>query len=118
LKLSKKKSPYLFRLGLQKYHRFPFFLLISPVLRQLTLNYQPKFKILRHLFTPANLKPLHDCLLTCIAAACKLSWVTRIRVRIDPLHPLVCGTCKRRLHGAVFRMRQEKPRPCVTAGVV
>ena len=39
----------------------------------------------------------------------------RIRVRIDPPHPLVC--CKRRLNGAVLRMRPKKPRPRVTAGV-
>jgi hypothetical protein len=39
----------------------------------------------------------------------------RIRVRIDPPHPLVCRN--RRLIGAVLRMRPEKPRSCVTAGV-
>jgi hypothetical protein len=39
----------------------------------------------------------------------------RIRVRIDPLHPLVCR--KRRLNGVVLRMRPEKPRSRVTAGV-
>jgi hypothetical protein len=39
----------------------------------------------------------------------------RIRVRIDPSHPLVCR--KRRLNGAVLRMRPEKLRPRVTAGV-
>jgi hypothetical protein len=39
----------------------------------------------------------------------------RIRDRIDPPHPLVCR--KRRLNGAVFRMRPEKPRSRVTAGV-
>jgi hypothetical protein len=39
----------------------------------------------------------------------------RIRVTIDPPHPLVC--CKRRLNGAVLQMRPEKLRPCVTAGV-
>jgi hypothetical protein len=39
----------------------------------------------------------------------------RIRVRIDPPHPLVC--CKRRLNGAVLQMRPEKPRSRVTAGV-
>jgi hypothetical protein len=39
----------------------------------------------------------------------------RIRVRIDPPHPLVCH--KRRLNGAVLRMRHEKPRSRVTAGV-
>jgi hypothetical protein len=33
----------------------------------------------------------------------------RIRVRIGPLHPLVCR--KRRLNGAVLRMRPEKPDP-------
>jgi hypothetical protein len=38
-----------------------------------------------------------------------------IRVRIDPPHPLVCR--KRRLNGAVLRMRREKPRSRVTAGV-
>jgi hypothetical protein len=36
-------------------------------------------------------------------------------VRIDPLHPLVCR--KRRLNGAVLRIRPEKPRSRVTAGV-
>jgi hypothetical protein len=39
----------------------------------------------------------------------------RIRVRIDHPHPLVCR--KRRLNGAVLRMRPEKPRSRVTAGV-
>jgi hypothetical protein len=39
----------------------------------------------------------------------------RIRVRIDPPHPLVCS--KRRLNGAVLWMRPEKPRSRVTAGV-
>jgi hypothetical protein len=39
----------------------------------------------------------------------------RIRVRIDPLHPLVCR--KGRLNGAVLRMRPEKPTSRVTAGV-
>jgi hypothetical protein len=39
----------------------------------------------------------------------------RIQVRIDPPHPLVCS--KRRLNGAVLRMRREKPRSRVTAGV-
>jgi hypothetical protein len=39
----------------------------------------------------------------------------RIRARIDPPHPLVCR--KRRLNGAVLRMRPEKPRPRVTVGV-
>jgi hypothetical protein len=38
-----------------------------------------------------------------------------IRVRIDPLHPLECR--KRRLNGAALRMRPEKLRPRVTAGV-
>jgi hypothetical protein len=38
----------------------------------------------------------------------------RIRVRIDPPHPLVCR--KRRLNGAVLQMRPEKPRSRVTAG--
>ena len=40
----------------------------------------------------------------------------RIRVRIGPPHPLVCR--KRRLNGAVLRMRPEKPRSRATAGVV
>jgi hypothetical protein len=39
----------------------------------------------------------------------------RIRVRIDPPHPHVCR--KRRLIGAVFRMRPEKLRFRFTAGV-
>jgi hypothetical protein len=39
----------------------------------------------------------------------------RIRVRIDPPHPLLCR--KRRLSGAVPRMRPEIPRSRVTAGV-
>jgi hypothetical protein len=38
----------------------------------------------------------------------------RIRVRIDPPHPLVCR--KRRLNGAVLLMRPEKSRSQVTAG--
>jgi hypothetical protein len=40
--------------------------------------------------------------------SCQLNPV-RIRVRIDPPHPLMCR--KRRLNGAVLRMRPEKPRP-------
>jgi hypothetical protein len=43
------------------------------------------------------------------------NWLKSIRVRIDRPHPLVCR--KRRLNGAVLRMRPEKPRPRVTAGV-
>jgi hypothetical protein len=39
----------------------------------------------------------------------------RIRVRIGPPHPLVCR--KMRLNGAVLRMRPEKPRSRVKAGV-
>jgi hypothetical protein len=39
----------------------------------------------------------------------------RIRVRIDPPHPLVCR--KRQLNGLVLPMRPEKPRSPVTAGV-
>jgi hypothetical protein len=39
----------------------------------------------------------------------------RIRVRIDPPHSLVCR--KKRLNGAVLRMRPGKPKPCVTVGV-
>jgi hypothetical protein len=39
----------------------------------------------------------------------------KIRVRKDPSHPLVCR--KRRLNGAVLRIRPEKPRPNVTTGV-
>ena len=38
----------------------------------------------------------------------------KIRVRIDHPHLLVCR--KRRLNGAVLRMRPEKPRPGITAG--
>jgi hypothetical protein len=37
-----------------------------------------------------------------------------LKILIDPPHPLVC--CKRRLNGAVLRMRPEKPRSRVTAG--
>jgi hypothetical protein len=44
-----------------------------------------------------------------------LCFPVRIRVRIDPPHPLVCR--KRRLNGPLLRMRPEKPRPRVTAGV-
>ena len=39
----------------------------------------------------------------------------RTWVRIGPPHPLVCR--KRRLNAVVLRMRPEKPRPRVTAGV-
>jgi hypothetical protein len=39
----------------------------------------------------------------------------RIRVEIGPPHPLVC--CKSRQNGAVLRMRPEKLRPRITAGV-
>jgi hypothetical protein len=38
-----------------------------------------------------------------------------IRVSINPTNPLMCR--KRRLNGAVLRMRHEKPRFRVTAGV-
>jgi hypothetical protein len=44
-----------------------------------------------------------------------LSRPVRIRVRIDPPHPHVCR--KRRLIGAVIRMRPEKPRSRVTVSV-
>jgi hypothetical protein len=44
-----------------------------------------------------------------------IEYPVRIRVRIDPPHPHVCR--KRRLNGAVLRMRPEKPRSRVTAGV-
>jgi hypothetical protein len=36
----------------------------------------------------------------------------RIRIRIDPPHPLFCR--KRRLNVAVLRMKQENPRSCVS----
>jgi hypothetical protein len=39
----------------------------------------------------------------------------RIRVKVDPPHPLVCS--KRRLNGAVLQMRPEKARSRGTAGV-
>jgi hypothetical protein len=39
----------------------------------------------------------------------------RIRVKIDPSYSVVCR--KRRLNGIVLRMRSEKPRSRVTAGV-
>jgi hypothetical protein len=39
----------------------------------------------------------------------------RIPVRIDPPHPFVCR--RRRLNGAVLRMRPEKPRSRVLVGV-
>jgi hypothetical protein len=42
-------------------------------------------------------------------------FIIRIRVGIDPPHPLMCR--KRRINWAVLRMRPEKPRPRVTAGV-
>jgi hypothetical protein len=42
-------------------------------------------------------------------------WPVKIRVRIGPLHPL--ASRKRWLNGAVLRMRPEKRRSCVTAGV-
>jgi hypothetical protein len=41
--------------------------------------------------------------------------IVRIRVRMHPPHPVVRR--KRRLNGAVLRMRPEKSRPRVTAGV-
>jgi hypothetical protein len=45
----------------------------------------------------------------------KSDYPVRIRVRIDPSHPLVCR--KRRLNGAVLRTRPEKPRSRATACV-
>jgi hypothetical protein len=45
----------------------------------------------------------------------QISFLLRIRVRICPPHPHVRR--KRRLNGAVPRMRPEKPRSCVSAGV-
>jgi hypothetical protein len=44
-----------------------------------------------------------------------LYYPVRIRVRIDPPHPLVCR--KKRLNGEVLWMRPEKPRSRVTKGV-
>jgi hypothetical protein len=44
-----------------------------------------------------------------------ISGCYRARVRISPPHPLVCR--KRRPNGAALRMRPEKPKHCVTAGV-
>jgi hypothetical protein len=45
----------------------------------------------------------------------RLNKPVRIRVKINPTHPLVCR--KRRKNGAVLRMRPNKPRPRVAAGV-
>jgi hypothetical protein len=39
----------------------------------------------------------------------------RIRLKIGPQYPLACR--KRRINGVFLRMRPEKPRPRVTAGV-
>jgi hypothetical protein len=39
----------------------------------------------------------------------------RIQVRTGPQHPLVCR--KRQVNVAIFRMKPDKPRPRVTAGV-
>jgi hypothetical protein len=50
-----------------------------------------------------------------VVVTCIIVLPVRIRVRIDPPHPHVCR--KRRLIGAVLRMRPEKPRSSVTAGV-
>jgi hypothetical protein len=66
---------------------------------------------------------IKDPLYTARGRVFRLEWVcffdwsvpVRIRVRIDPPHPLECR--KRRLNGAVLRMRPEKPRSRVTAGV-
>jgi hypothetical protein len=64
------------------------------------------------------LQTLHDEILyfTCLLQSLHIALVpVRIRVRIDPSHPFVCF--KRPLNGAVLRIRSEKSRPCVTAGV-
>jgi hypothetical protein len=47
----------------------------------------------------------------CFITIIHLSWIRpmRIRVRIDPPHPLVCR--KRRLNGAILQMRPEKRGP-------
>jgi hypothetical protein len=46
---------------------------------------------------------------------CREWGTVRLRLRIGPYHHLVC--CKSRLDGAVLRMKPEKLRPRVTAGV-
>jgi hypothetical protein len=46
---------------------------------------------------------------------CVVSGPVRIQVRIQSPYPLACR--KRRLNGAILRMRPEKTRSRVTAGV-
>jgi hypothetical protein len=48
-------------------------------------------------------------LLTILTSLKTMYILNEIRVRIGPLHPFVCR--KRRLNGAVRRMRSKKPRP-------
>jgi hypothetical protein len=59
---------------------------------------------------------IFPCLKDIINVICSIHNPLRIGVRMDPSHPLVCR--KRRLNGAVLRMRPEKRRSRVTAGVV
>jgi hypothetical protein len=62
------------------------------------------------------LEIMHQILLEVLPAMFHTNLPVRIRVRIDTPHPLVCR--KRRLDGAVLRMRPEKLRSRVSAGVV
>jgi hypothetical protein len=72
-------------------------------------------------FDPLNLKFVKNrlpCTLFLYEnCSIRVHWLfpVRIQVRIGPLHPYACR--KRRLIGAVLRMRPEKPRSRVTAGV-
>jgi hypothetical protein len=75
-----------------------------------------------HLWVQHNLTHLvllpfaMQCLYICYPAyKWSFSFPVRIRVKINPPHPLVCRM--RRLNGAVLRIRPKKPSSRVTAGV-
>jgi hypothetical protein len=51
-----------------------------------------------------------------VKGVCQLDLPVRIQIRIGPPYPHACRN-KRRLNGAVLRMRPEKPRSRVTACV-
>jgi hypothetical protein len=82
-----------------------------------TRNWLPSFADLKGAWTQFALKNVHAIYNFYSSSLWYFIMIppVRIRVRIDSPHPLVCR--KRRLNGAVLRMRPEKPRSRVTAGV-
>jgi hypothetical protein len=70
---------------------------------------------LRHLIPPLVYAGVHAVIQNVLILQLILSYSVRIRVRIDPPHPLVCR--KRRQNRVVLRMRPENLRSRVTVGV-